>query len=90
VPRNLGELGSPHSFGSEAVTVCVSVAPRGAGDRPLARLEESWLAPALQALRGRLVDAVSLHVAGRYLQVRRPVGWRLWRRNRPWWDVLAS
>lgn len=80
--------GLPVPVGPAAV--CLSVAPRGPGDRPLARLENDWLVPALAALRVGQLAGLSLHVAGRHWELRRPVGWRFWRRSRPWWDVLAT
>ncbi len=71
-------------------TVCLPVAPRSPLDRPLDRLETAWVEPALVALRAGQLTSLSLYVAGRGWQLRRPVGWRFWRRTRPWWDVLAT
>lgn len=90
LPTDFAALAGQSSAVRGPVTVCLSVAPRSPADRPLDRLETGWVAPALAALRGGQLASLSLYVAGRGWQLRRPVGWRFWRRSRPWWEVLAT
>jgi hypothetical protein len=70
--------------------VCLSAAGTGSGDAPLSRLDATWIAPAVAALReGRLVS-LGLYVGGQQRQLRRPDFWQFWRRSRPWWESLAA
>jgi hypothetical protein len=54
----------------------------------LARFEGSWLPAALQALRHRRVLALRLLIGQHAYRLRRIDLARIWRRRRPWWQVL--
>jgi hypothetical protein len=55
----------------------------------LARLEQHWLAPALQALRARSLSGIELLAGSREYRLRRLNLARLWRTRAPWWEHLA-
>jgi hypothetical protein len=70
--------------------VCLSAVGTGSGDVPLARLDATWIAPAVAALREGRLSSLGLHVGGRQHQLRRADFWQFWRRSRPWWETLAA
>ncbi len=65
--------------------VIVDAAP-GAPAWPAA--EAAWLAPALDALRGGLIEAVEISLGSMCVRIPRR-GWRWWRPRRPWWRTFA-
>ena len=90
LPMDFAALAADPLAATGPVTLCVPASPRSPGDRPLERLENDWVAPALAALRAGQLARLSLHVAGRGWQLGRSFGWRFWRRRQAWWDTLAS
>jgi hypothetical protein len=77
-----------HCANGTAVVLYPTLGAEGL-DGALQRLEQRWLAPALQALRARRLAAIEL-LAGteryvlRWLQLA-----RFWRSSPPWWERLA-
>jgi hypothetical protein len=55
----------------------------------LQRLEESWVVPALEALRTRELSGIDLLTADRAYRLRRAHRLRFWRTPSPWWKALA-
>lgn len=52
-------------------------------------LERDWFAPAVAALRGGQLSRVQVHANDRLIALDRSGLWRIWRRPRPWVEVLA-
>jgi hypothetical protein len=63
------------------------------GDPPGAgawhEVEARWLAPLSAALRAGDIARVTLSVADRVVSVERSIGWRFWRRAKPWWEAFG-
>ncbi len=52
-------------------------------------VEPRWLAPLSAALRAGDIERVRLSVADRVVSVERRIGWRFWRRAKPWWEAFG-
>ena len=91
VPADLTALrADPEWRGSQgSALVVLSAAARGLRDAPLPRLDASWLAPAMQALRSGQLSRLSVFCGGRQVSVTGLGRWRFWRRARPWWAAYA-
>lgn len=48
--------------------------------------QESWLVPALGALRAGKIDQLDLGIGAYKFILRSGWSWRFWRRTRPWWE----
>ena len=51
-------------------------------------VEQRWLAPASAALRAGRLGRLKLSAADRGFELNARAHWRLWRRPRPWWELL--
>ncbi|MBS0375135.1 MAG: hypothetical protein JSR73_11195 [Proteobacteria bacterium] len=51
--------------------------------------DERWFQPLAAALAGGRHALVRVHAAGREFVLRPGQRWRLWRRPRPWWELLG-
>ena len=69
--------------------VVLSAAARSLRDAPLPRLDGSWLAPAMQALRSGQLSRLTVFCGGLQVSVTGLSRWRVWRRARPWWAAYA-
>ena len=60
-----------------------------AGPTDLGTIERAWLAPALVALDAGRIDGLRLILGRRGFALTRRRGWRWWRGERAWWELLA-
>jgi hypothetical protein len=51
--------------------------------------ETRWVQPLVARLQDGEIASAQLHVAGRTYALRRSQRWRVWRRPRPWWELLS-
>jgi hypothetical protein len=91
VPADLQALHAEADASADAAVqvICLSAAPTGPGDAPLARLDARWFAPARSALRDGRMRSLGLYVGGQQYRLRRTDGWQFWHRARPWWETLG-
>jgi hypothetical protein len=76
--------------GGEKMLALISAVAPDTGALQLEQLEADWFAPALRDLQSRRITALQLRFGGDAWQVRRRPWSGLWRRARPWWQVLQS
>jgi hypothetical protein len=80
--------GARGSLADSQIVLYPTLSEEGLGGA-LQRLEESWLAPALEALRKRELSGIDLLTADRAYRLRRAHRLRFWRTPSPWWKALA-
>jgi hypothetical protein len=86
LPQQFSDL--PRAPGATQAVLYPTMGGEGLGDA-VQRLEQRWLAPALQALRARALSRIELLAGARAYGLRRLELARFWRKPLPWWERLA-
>jgi hypothetical protein len=76
--------------GAQRFVAVVDAVARDLRDQPLLRLEQDWIAPALEALGQRRIERLVVIADGERIVLGPGARWRLWRRDRPWWQALGQ
>ncbi len=77
------------SRGARRTAASLSLSTMGTSAAGLAGTDRDWFEPLLHALGMRRLDEVELWIAGRAALLAQRDRWRVWRRARPWYEVLA-
>jgi hypothetical protein len=75
--------------GARRTAATLSLSTMGTTAAGLADTDRDWFAPLLHAFSMRRLDEVEMWIAGRAVLLAQRDRWRVWRRDRPWYEVLA-
>lgn len=75
--------------GARRTAATLSLSTMGTTAAGLADTDRDWFEPLLHGFAMRRLDEVTLWIAGRAVLLAQRDRWRVWRRVRPWYEVLA-
>jgi hypothetical protein len=76
--------------GARRTAATLSLATMGYAQDALAEAERDWFEPLADALKRKRLEDIELWIAGHSVLFSQQDRWRLWRRPRPWYEVLSA